>query len=93
MAILIILLRIINRIKHSTVENRQEDAEAKTVELSTSSVKASSVSPEMDEIVETTTDEESDIEESDALDVSEEFEEMDEDVKVNETVTHNSGKK
>ena len=93
MASLIIILITTNRIKHSTVENRQEDAEAKTVELSTNNVKASNVSPEMDEIVETTTDEKSDIEESDALDVSEEFEEMDEDVKVNETVNHNSAKK
>lgn len=92
-ASLIIILITTNRIKHSTVENRQEDAEAKTVELSTNNVKASNVSPEKNELVETITEEKSDIEESDALDVSEEFEEMDEDVKANETVNHNSAKK
>ena len=92
-ASLIIILLTTNRVKNLTVKNGQEDAEAKTVELSTNNVKASNVSPEMDEIVETTTDEKSDIEESDALDVSEEFEEMDEDVKVNETVNLNRAEK
>ena len=92
-ASLIIILLTTNRVKNLTVKNGQEDAEAETVHLSTSNVTASIVSPEKNELVETITEENSDVEEVDVLNKSEEFEAINEDVKVNETVNHNSAKK
>lgn len=92
-ASLIIILLTTNRVKNLTVKNGQEDAEAKTVELSTNNVKASNVSPEKNELVETITEEKSDIEESDALDVSEEFEAINEDIKDNQKVNLNRAEK
>ena len=55
-ASLIMILLTTNRVKNLTVKNGQEDAEAKTVELSTNNVKASNVSPEKNELVETIKD-------------------------------------
>ena len=92
MAILIILLRIINRIKHSTVENGQENVEAETVELSTSSVKASSVSSEMNELVKTTKGKDSNVTETEVLNISEEFEEINKHNKLNEAANPKSAK-